>query len=312
MTLPLYNTDNPFHQSGQTWLVELHVPYRAAERFAEALRIFSENIAMFEDDPDYADKETEPETRWKITLYCETKPDGKVLSQCIGLLAASNEIPLPEISVGLMPEFDWVSEVQKSFPSIHVGRYFIHSSGYTGAIPAAAYGITIDAGLAFGTGEHETTKGCLLALHGLAKRRRFEHMLDMGCGTGILSIAMAKTWKKPVVAADLDPAAVRITSRNAVQNNVGHWVKSVPSNGYSASAIRNHAPYDLIVSNILAKPLMKFAPDVRRYLAPGGTAVLSGLLVQQENQVLARHRAVGLRLVKRLRLYPWSVLVLRG
>lgn len=306
---PIYA--NPFRQTGKTWIVEFQLPFKAVESFSEGLEALCHTISSFEDDPAYVDRESEPETRWKLSLYCETQPDEVAIRNSLILLAAANNIPAPELSTFLLPEHDWVSEVQKSFPPIDIRRYFIHCSSYTGHIPYHSHVLNIDAGLAFGTGEHETTKGCLYALHLLAKQYSFDRMLDMGCGTGILAIAMVKTWKRPVIAADLEPTAVSITSRNARLNGVMPWVKSYVSNGYRARVIGQHAPYDLITANILARPLMQFAPDLKAHLAPGGIAVLSGLLIQQENQVLAHHRALGLTLLKRLHFAPWSVLILQ-
>lgn len=305
------NLSNPFRQTGETWLVEFNVPFRVVAHMEAGLEWLPFNISSFEDDPAYIGKETAPGTNWNIALYSETKPDETFLAGHIARLASSCGIAAPLLRISQLPAKDWVSEVQKGFVPVHAGRFFVHCSTYAGIIPASHCALQINASLAFGTGEHETTSGCLLMLDRLSRRHRFSNMLDMGCGTGILSIAMAKTWRNQVLAADIDANAVRITKANAHANCVLPYITAIESNGYSARAIGKKAPYDLIMANILAEPLVKFAKDLRKCLKPGGVAVLSGLLHWQENRVLAAHRMQGLRLVGRLREHGWSVLVLR-
>lgn len=306
------NITNPFRQTGETWLVEFHVPYKAVEQITDGFEDLPFNISAFEDDPAYKAIETVPETRFKVSLYSESQPDDAIIKHRLMVLSAVCDIDMPKYEVSLLPSHDWVSEVQKNFTPIHVGKYFIHCSDYDGVFPNNALPLQIDAGAAFGTGEHETTSGCMEVLGRLAKRYRFSNMIDMGCGTGILSIAMAETWKQHVLAADIDPNAVQITKRNADINHVSQWVHAVQSNGYLAREVEKYAPYDLIVANILAEPLVKFAKNLRKHLKADGIAVLSGLLIAQENNVLAAHRMQGLKLIHRHRKDGWSVLVLKG
>ncbi len=213
-----------------------------------------------------------------------------------------------DITIEPVPDKDWVAESQRALPPIRAGRFFVHGSHVTGKKPRGTTAIEIEAGLAFGTGRHETTRGCLLALQRLARERRFRRPLDLGTGSGILAIAIAKLWGMPVLASDNDPQATRVARENAALNGAGELVRVVTGAGYAAPAVRDGGPYDLIAANILARPLVRLAPGLARHLAPKGVALLSGLLVEQEEMVLAAHARQGLDLLWRLRLGDWSVL----
>jgi ribosomal protein L11 methyltransferase len=177
-------------------------------------------------------------------------------------------------------------------------------------VPTGRIGLLIDAATAFGTGEHATTRGCLLALDAIARNRRMARVLDMGTGTGVLAIAAAKAWRRRVVARDIDPESVRVAAHNARRNGVAHLVTVRRSAGYRDRLVARAAPYDLVLANILARPLSLMARDLGHVLGTGGIAVLSGLLPWQENMVLAAHRRQGLRLRQRIVIDGWSTLVL--
>ena len=217
---------------------------------------------------------------------------------------------VPDVAVAPLPDVDWVAESQKALPPIRAGRFYLYGSHVTAPPPAGAIAIRIEAGQAFGTGRHETTAGCLIALTELAKRRRYRRPLDLGCGSGVLAIAMAKLWPVPVLAVDNDRDAVRMTRANARDNAVAALVRSLRSEGYGRAAIARSGPFDLVTANILAEPLSAMAGGLAGHLAPGGTAVLAGLLDRQAGAVLARHRGHGLALVRRYRLGDWTTLVL--
>ncbi len=303
------NNSNPFKQSALLWRVELSLPFKAVGIFAEQLGECASSVSCFEEQasPHF---ESQPEDIWKLQLYCEQHPDSAELLRRIALLSASLNIFPPALTIAVVADTDWVSQVQDNFPPLYAGRYFVHGSHYKDIIPHTSYPLHIDAGRAFGTGEHETTYSCLQAIDKLAKKRHFSHMLDMGCGSGILAIAMAKTWKKPVVAVDIDTQSVQVTHNNARINRCSAFITAGLSNGYRSRLVRCNTPYDLIASNILAKPLVAFAPDLAKHLAPGGIAILSGLLTYQEQKVLAAHRMQGLRLVERIERNSWSTLIL--
>lgn len=203
---------------------------------------------------------------------------------------------------------DWVSEIQSQFPPLKVGRFFIHGSHIV-PMPKPMISLKIDAGCAFGTGEHGTTSGCLRALELLARTQRPQKILDLGCGTGILAIAAKKLFPEAtVMGSDMDGVAVKVAENNARNNRV-------PSIGfYRAAGFKNRAiqqSYDLIFANILARPLIFLAEDITHHLHEGGYAILSGLLTHQEKEVLAAYHARGMKWVKTYRQDSWSAMVLQ-
>jgi ribosomal protein L11 methyltransferase len=241
---------------------------------------------------------------WRVEGLSRAKPDRARLEAALALIWP--DAP-PPVAVDPVPPRDWVSENQAGFPPLRAGRFFIFGSHHRGPVPRDAVPILIDAATAFGTGEHATTRGCLLALEMVVQRPR--RILDMGCGTGILSIAAAQRWRRPVLACDIDPEAVRVARINARRNHVARLVRAKVASSYGDAAIARRAPYDVIFANILARPLMEMAADLARVLAPGGHAILSGLLARQEAAVLAAHRAQGLYLRARIPLEGWHTLV---
>jgi len=191
---------------------------------------------------------------------------------------------------------------------VRAGRFFVYGAHDAGLVPPGVIPIRIEAGMAFGTGHHETTALCLAELSDLAKRRRYDNVLDLGCGTGLLAIGAVKLWHRRVTASDIDPTSVAVARENAVANSVRF--PSVMADGPTHPDLFRAAPFDLILANILAGPLTRLAPAIARVLVPGGTLVLSGLLMWQENLVLGFYRAQGLRLRRVRRDGAWSALVL--
>ena len=245
-----------------------------------------------------------------LSVYLVAPPAEPEVTALLAVAALSAGVPVPDFALAALPDLDWVAESQKALPPIRVGRFYVYGSHVAGPPPAGSLPILIDANAAFGTGRHETTRGCLLALTQLAKRRRFRRPLDMGCGSGVLAIAMAKLWAVPVLAVDNDAVALAVARRNAGLNGVAARLRSAVGEGYRAAALGAARPYDLVTANILAGPLIAMAHGLARYLAPGGVAVLSGLLRDQARAVLARHRAEGLMLAGRVTLGDWVTLVL--
>jgi len=215
-----------------------------------------------------------------------------------------------DVVVAPLPDQDWIKQSQEGLAPVRAGRFFLYGAHDAGAVPSGVIPIRIEAGLAFGTGRHETTALCLQALSRLAKQRRFDHVLDLGCGTGVLAMAAAKLWRQIVLATDIDPIAVEVARENARANRVAPLVRAAAADGLTHPAIARMAPFDLILANILAAPLAQLAPALCAAIAPRGIAVLSGLLRNQENFVLSFYRAQGLKLREALRDGPWSALVL--
>lgn len=232
-------------------------------------------------------------------LYVDM-PDGDFLSKLAG----------KEVHVALLPDVDWIKLSQEGLPPVRAGRFFVYGAHDAGTVPDGVIPIRIEAGLAFGTGHHETTALCLSVLSDLSKRRAYRNVLDLGCGTGLLAIGAVKLWHRRVLATDIDAIAIEVTRENAVANETGPLVRAAVADGMQHPAIAGTAPFDLILANILAGPLTKLAPDICRAVAPGGTLVLSGLLHWQENLVLSFYRPHGLILRGIRRMNAWSALVL--
>jgi len=227
-------------------------------------------------------------------------PDGDLLTKLAG----------HEVRVIILPDADWIKLSQEGLPPVRAGRFFVYGAHDAGTVPPCVIPLRIEAGMAFGTGHHETTALCLAALSDLAKRRRFAHVLDLGCGTGLLAIGAAKLWRRRVIASDIDPEAIAVTRENVWVNGEAPLVRAVVADGTTHPAIAEASPFDLIVANILAGPLTRLAPGIVRLLAPGGVLVLSGLLRWQENQVVSFYRPHGLILRETRRDGAWSALVL--
>jgi ribosomal protein L11 methyltransferase len=246
----------------------------------------------------------------RLDVYLPAAPDPVEVTALLAAAAAAAEVPVPDYTVEPLPEVDWVAESQKALPPVRAGRFYVFGSHVAEPPPKGTVPIRIDANVAFGTGHHESTEGCLLALDALARTSNPARPLDLGCGSGILSIAMAKLWPAPVLACDLDGDAVRVTRINAAVNGVGARVRATRGDGLRGSPVARSGPYDLIVANILAEPLQRMAGDLVGALSPGGTVVLGGFLESQEGAVQARYRARGLRRTGRIVLGDWVTLVL--
>lgn len=247
---------------------------------------------------------------WQVEAYRRSPLLNPELRAQLSLATASAGGTLAELVEERLAARDWLADNQLSFPPLRVGQFFIYGSHHRGRLPPGAIGVAIDAATAFGTGEHPSTRGCLLALQHLARRRRFHKPLDIGAGTGILSIAAAKLLRRRVLAGDIDRNAISVARCNTARNGVSRFVQSRRAPGYRDRVIRR-SRYDLVLSNILARPLAVMAADLARQLVPAGCAVLSGLLRSQEAIVLAPHRACGIVLDHRLVIDGWSTLVMR-
>ena len=231
-------------------------------------------------------------------LYTE-EPDAAYLSR----------IAQRPVTVAPLPDQDWIKLSQEGLPPVRSRRFFVYGAHDAGIVPHGVIPMRIEAGLAFGTGHHETTALCLAVLSDIATRRSFRNVLDLGCGTGLLAIGAAKLWKRQVLASDIDPVAVEVTRQNARANGVAPLVAAVTADGLTNPLLANAAPYDLIIANILAGPLTQLAPAIQRALAPGALLVLSGLLTNQEKLVTSFYGRLKLRETRRQG--PWSALVLQ-
>jgi ribosomal protein L11 methyltransferase len=215
-------------------------------------------------------------------------------------------------SIDTVAEIDWVTRSLEGLDPVRAGRFFIYGSHDADKIPAGVIPLLVDAGQAFGTGHHETTTGCLEFISELVRPGRRVNALDIGTGTGVLAVAIARLARCDVLASDIDPVAVRVTLENARKNGMAPFITAVTAKGFSHPALRARAPYDLIVANILARPLVSLAPAFAAYLKLGGTLILSGILRSQEAMVTSALRSQGLFLRARKPKGDWVTLRIQG
>jgi ribosomal protein L11 methyltransferase len=244
--------------------------------------------------------------RWRIAVYFETKPAQEERAALERLAAEHGGA----FTIAALPDADWVAKSLAGLKPVTAGRFNVHGSHDRGMTRVNEIGIEIEAGLAFGTGHHGTTAGCLIAIDDLAKSRPIVNALDVGTGSGVLAIALAKRTGAHVVASDIDPVAVTVARDNVRLNGVAAQVRTIVAAGLDHRLIVAAAPYDLIVANILAGPLVALAPAIARHLAPGGSVILSGLLDEQKRRVAAMYRAVELTVSRAISREGWATLVL--
>lgn len=274
---------------------------RVSDVLEEAFPFGEVSISAFETGPD----------AWRVEVYGSPEMEAQELA-CAMREALGPEAAGLKLEAGAIDEHDWVAKSLEGLKPVPAGRFVVHGSHDRDKIPEDAIAIEIEAALAFGTGHHGTTRGCLIAIDELLSERRFERVLDLGSGTGVLAIAVALAQRSPALATDIDETSARIAGENAEANGAGAYVTSVHAESFDHPVFAERGPFDLIVANILAGPLVELAPDVKRHLAADGRVVLSGLMTHEEERVLAAYAAQGLPLLKGLQLEGWSTLVLRG
>src|ERR1700704_6105417 len=250
-----------------------------------------------------------PGGRWDITVHFEQAPDETSIRELVGL-AAGGDVAR-DISFDTVEAKDWVKATLEDLVPVRAGRFVVHGQHDRDRVPANKLGIEIEAALAFGTGHHGTTRGCLLLLDHVLKAYYPRRVLDLGTGTGVLAIAAAKALHGAVLASDIDPASVRVADENARLNETGHLVQTIRATGFSAPQFAQRGPFDLVLANILANPLRQLARPMARHLAPSALVILSGLLTHQAASVIAAYRARGLVPLRHLRIEGWSSLLLR-
>ncbi|WP_066720167.1 50S ribosomal protein L11 methyltransferase [Sphingomonas pituitosa] len=241
---------------------------------------------------------------WRLDAYMEHEPDAAMLAAIKALVPSAVGVE-PEVEA--LTAQDWVTLSQEGLEPIREGRFVVHTSAHPVEAPEGGRAFLIDAGRAFGTGHHATTSGCLAMLDGLSGQR-FTNIIDVGTGTGLLAFAGAHLWPEAaVMATDIDPAAVDVTRENAVANGI-EGVDLIVADGALSDAITAKAPYDLVIANILAGPLVSMAPELAAIAAPNATIVLAGLLETQRPQVVAAFEACGCTLEAVDRRGDWTIL----
>ena len=264
---------------------------------AEAMPEIGDIFPDLADPPSLNVEEPEPDApdAWVLTAYFSEKPDAVLVERIKALFPSAAGATLSPL-----PDADWTTLSQRNLEPVRAGRFLVHTRAHRGAARIGDIALAIEAGLAFGTGQHATTRGCLAALDRLGKRRGFTNIADLGTGTGVLALAAARRWKLArVIASDIDPVSIRVTKENLRVNKVRAGrsrgqIELVVAGGMHHRRLASRAPYDLIVANILAPPLVAISHPVSRALASGGVLVLAGLLRSQAVRVRAAYRKHGL------------------
>ncbi len=249
-----------------------------------------------------------PGGRWDITVHCAEAPDEASIRELVAL-AAGDEVART-IAFDTVEAKDWVKATLEQLVPVRAGRFVMHGHHDRAHVPPNKIGIEIEWAMAFGTGHHGTTRGCLLLLDEMLKAFRPRRVLDLGTGTGVLAIAAAKALHGHVLASDIDPLSVRVAADNARLNGAGDFVETIRSTGFSAPHFARSGPFDLVLANILANPLRQMATPMSRHLADGARVILSGLLSAQAPAVIAAYRARGLIVERHIRIEGWSSLLL--
>jgi ribosomal protein L11 methyltransferase len=243
---------------------------------------------------------------WEVGGYFTEEPDAAGLA----LLASMNDAQ--DFVVSELPETDWVAKVRRDLAPVVAGRFFVYGSHDADKVPADSEPLLIEAAMAFGTGHHGTTLGCLRALDRLDTGGfKGKNVVDIGCGTAVLGMAAARIWPNPVLASDIDIVAVEVAEANVKANGLEGRVNCLEATGFKHETLHAAAPFDLVFANILKAPLIDLAPDVASHLGEGGYAILSGLLVDQADEVTEAYVAQGMTLAHREDIGDWSTLTLQ-
>jgi ribosomal protein L11 methyltransferase len=250
-----------------------------------------------------------PSGRWDITMHFAEPPDETIIRALVAQTAG--EPAAKTIVFSAVETKDWVKASLADLVPVNAGPFVVHGHHDRDRVPVNKIGIEIEAALAFGTGHHGTTRGCLTLLDLVLRQRTPKQVLDLGSGTGVLAIAAAKKLRRSILATDIDPLAVLVARDNAKLNGVGNLFHSVQAIGFNSPAFKANGPFGLVLANILARPLRSLAPRMVEHLAPSAFVILSGLLPPQANSVVAAYRSSGLKLVKRIQLDGWTSLLMQ-
>lgn len=243
--------------------------------------------------------------RWEVGVYFTETPDEIAL-----LLLAAAHGAKPFV-ISEVPDVDWVAHVKRELTPVRAGRFYVHGSHDADTVPEGVEALCIEAAMAFGTGHHNTTKGCLEALDRLATQGfQPRRIADIGCGTAVLAMAAARLWPVTVLASDIDPVAVDTAAANVIANGLDGRVICIEAAGFGHQMLEDNAPYDLVLANILKQPLIDLAPQMAAMVAPDGRIILSGILTTQADEVTEIYAAQGFALDRRDDLADWSALTL--
>ncbi|KIQ05157.1 ribosomal protein L11 methyltransferase [Agrobacterium tumefaciens] len=246
---------------------------------------------------------------WETSVYLYANDEDDVRARVTEALSSA----FPDLTVEreIIPDVDWIAKSLEGLTPVRAGRFLVHGSHDRDKVRINDLAIEIEAGQAFGTGHHGTTAGCLEMIEQVLRSRTIRNALDLGTGSGVLAIAVAKMRPVPVLATDIDPIAIRVAKENAKLNGIVSGMSLETAPGFHSDAFRKHGPFDLIIANILARPLIKMAPQLVTHLAPGGTVILSGILASQRWKVLSAYNGMKLSHVRTLWRNGWVTIHLR-
>ena len=243
---------------------------------------------------------------WEVGAYFSEKPDDISLA----LLAAVFQAQ--EFKISELPQIDWVSKVQRSLKPVVAGRFFVYGSHDSDKVPPDCEPLLIEASMAFGTGHHGTTKGCLLALEQLVTDGfKAKNVIDVGCGTAVLAMAAARIFSANVIASDIDSVAHSVAKMNILANGLDRNIQCFEASGFAHEQIKTKNPFDLIFANILLAPLLAIATDISKYSLSGGYVVLSGILSEQAELVVNKYTGVGFSLSNQIEIGEWVTIIFR-
>jgi Ribosomal protein L11 methylase len=290
-------------------LSEIRLYVSTSEKDAERiLDIFSDVFG----EEDYALATTEVDEKrdiWEASVYMMAEEEDEVRRRMAEGLA--HAYPDAVIEREVIPDVDWIARSLEGLKPVRAGRFLVHGSHDRDKVGASDVPIEIDAGQAFGTGHHGTTAGCLEMIDAVARGRPIRRALDLGTGSGVLAIGLRKIRNIPILATDIDPVAIRVAKENARRNGIASGLRLVTAPGFHSPAFAEEGPFDLIIANILARPLMRMAPQLAANLSSGGSVILSGILAGQRWKVLAAYNGVRLRHVRTLWRNGWVTIHLR-
>ena len=242
---------------------------------------------------------------WEVGAYFNDKPNE------ISILILENVFEAAGFAISEIPETDWVTKVKRELSPVEAGQFFVFGKHDSHKLPKDRVGLLIEASMAFGTGHHGTTKGCLLALDKLVTRgKKIDEVIDIGCGTAVLAMAVGKVSSSRIIASDVDQVAVEVALANLKANNLENRITCLQATGFEDTKIRSNAPFDLIFANILKPPLLDLAPCIRRYLKSGGHAIISGILDLQAIEIIEAYRQNDLEVQDRIDIGEWVTLTL--
>jgi len=291
--------------SDALFMLALRVPQAASGPIADLLENLDDPMALA-----VTQVEVDNGAAWRVEAIYEEAPDRATIQAHILPFAQSLGIPALDLVIDAVPDKDWVVVSLEVLAPVRAGRFVVHGRHDLAHIVPGRYSLEIEASRAFGTGHHETTRGCLTAIDRLAHRIRPKRVFDLGCGTAVLGMAAARLWRRPVYAGDMDPQAVDIAHETIAINGLTNALTLVVAPGFNHALVRKAGPFDLVLANVLVGPLTALAPDMRRMIARGGVVILSGILNRQAPNLANHYRSFGFRKLFQIRLGDWSTLVL--